>query len=135
MSNVFNFLLNCSSLFVVCETSCVQEIQVVVIDTEEPCHPTRAVSALRATRSPWFADRRLHRSLCEETPRQSSLEVSWVRADQAILIEEADLELGSETNCGPMNLVLNVGHDMRVLRYPQDDPHRCARGGWMMVKL
>lgn len=107
----------------------------VVIDTEGPCHPTRAVSALGATRSPRFADRRLHRSVCKETLRQSSLEVSRVSADQAILIEEADLELGSEANCGPKNLVLNVGLDMRVLRYPRDDPRRCVRGGWKTVKL
>ena len=134
MLDIFNFLLNCSTLFVVCRTSCIREIQVVGIDTEEPCHPNRAVSALGATRSPRLADRRLHRSVYKETLRQGFLEVSRVSADQA-RTKRPIFDLAPEANCEPMKLVLNVGRDMRVLRYPQDDPRRCVRDGLETLEL
>ena len=56
-------------------------------------------------------------------------------ADQAGPNEEADLELGPEANWEPMKLVWNAGRDMRVLRYPQDDPRRCIQDGLETVEL
>ena len=71
----------------------------------------------------------------EEHSYTEFLEVYPVVVDQAILNEEADLELGSEANCEPMKLMSYAERGMWVFRHSQDDSCCCVRDRWVTVEL